>query len=396
MTVPLVYLLQKSRNEFAIAFQRIITQPMYYKTKFLSTISALLFICSCQGQDAGQHNEIAAAVIDYSPVEIIDNIEKFVGNDVKSDDGKLHISGFIQQTFFDKKGNMWFAAYNTGLNLYDGKKNTNYTVNEGLAGNIVREIIESRDGKIWLATNGGISCYDGKSFKNYTMNDGLISNDTWSIVEDHSNGKYAGQFWIATDAGVCRFDGKTFTALTLPSADLTNFPDAYQSPKLVTKIYQGTDGLIWFGSNGNGVFCFDGNTTLHFTEKDGLCNNFIKGISSGKSGGIWVSTQFGGASYYDGKKFTSLTAKSGLSNNYVWSVFEDGKGNEWFATAGGGVSFYDGHSFKNYTTKDGLPSDYVQNITMDADGNLWFSTSLGVCKFNGKTFESFPALMDGC
>jgi hypothetical protein len=33
-----------------------------------------------------------------------------------------------------------------------------------------------------------------------------------------------------------------------------------------------------FASNGEGVYCYDGSTILHLTEKDGLCSNFVRKI----------------------------------------------------------------------------------------------------------------------
>jgi ligand-binding sensor domain-containing protein len=42
-------------------------------------------------------------------------------------------------------------------------------------------------------------------------------------------------------------------------------------------------------------------------------------------------------SKYDGQSFTHYTEKEGLSNNYVLSILEDQSGNLWFGTNGGGV-----------------------------------------------------------
>lgn len=52
-------------------------------------------------------------------------------------------------------------------------------------------------------------------------------------------------------------------------------------------------GNLWFGSNGEGVYCYDGNVFTHFTEKDGLDNNIVYAILEDNAGNIWVGTKTG-------------------------------------------------------------------------------------------------------
>jgi len=47
-------------------------------------------------------------------------------------------------------------------------------------------------------------------------------------------------------------------------------------------------------------------------------------------------------------------------------------------------------SFRNYSTDQGLPQNWVYNILQDRKGYIWVSTNLGVCRFNGYSFEQFP------
>jgi len=84
---------------------------------------------------------------------------------------------------------------------------------------------------------------------------------------------------------------------------------------------------------------------------------------------------------YDGKSFVHFTEKEGLSNNYVWSILEDQSGNLWFGTNGGGVSKYDGKSFVHFTEKEGLSSNYAMSILEDKSGpqqGIWVSTEKGL------------------
>lgn len=44
------------------------------------------------------------------------------------------------------------------------------------------------------------------------------------------------------------------------------------SPSLMY-IHEGRDHRYWFGSDGQGVYLYDGKTITHFTTKGGLCSN---------------------------------------------------------------------------------------------------------------------------
>jgi ligand-binding sensor domain-containing protein/serine phosphatase RsbU (regulator of sigma subunit) len=163
----------------------------------------------------------------------------------------------------------------------------------------------------------------------------------------------------------------------------------------VNCVYEDKSGNLWFGTNGGGVSKYDGESFMHYTEKEGLNNNDIVSILEDKSGNIWFGTYGGGVSKYDGESFIHYTEKEGLSNNDVWSILEDKSGNIWFGTYGGGVSKYDpsaklrtgSESFTHYTEKEGLSSNYVRSILEDKSGNLWFGTyGGGVSKYDGESF----------
>jgi ligand-binding sensor domain-containing protein len=297
-------------------------------------------------------------------------------------DTALQINGYVRRIFQDKAGHLWFATYGNGVGRYDGKSMSYFT---GFEADIVRDIAVDKSGKLWFATNAGVYCYDGTDFKHYTEAEGLSSKEVWSVLEDK-----AGDLWFGTDNGVCHYDGKKFSVLPVPAADLSGFPSAYPAPKLVNSIFQDKNGILWFASNGGGVYRYDGKSFIAFTEKNGLCNNFVVSVFEDHAGNLWFATQFGGVSRYDGKSFTTFREKDGLNSNFVWTVFEDKTGNLWFATAGGGVSRYDGTSFTKFTITDGLPSNYIQSIMEDDAGNLWFGTSEGIARYDGKSFVSFP------
>jgi len=304
---------------------------------------------------------------------------------------QVQISQYIRRMFQDKAGNIWFGTNGEGVCKFDGKNYFYYSptdLRSGFGGDAVRGIVQDKNDNIWFATNHGISRYDGKKFTNYTINEGLAHNQVWSILLDKS-----GMLWFGTEGGVSRFDGKSFANFALPAANLANFPNAYPASKLINTIFEDKDGYIWFGSNGNGAYRYDGKALVNFSEIDGLCNNFVQNIMQDKSGKLWFATRFGGISSYDGKSFSTFNDKNGLVNNFAWIISEDKAGNLWIGNAGGGLTRYDGRTFTNYPE---IPNKYVQSILEDKAGNLWIGTSGGAYIFDGKNFKNITRTNDGC
>lgn len=64
---------------------------------------------------------------------------------------------------------------------------------------------------------------------------------------------------------------------------------------------------------------------------------------------MWFSTDKNGVFGYDGKTFINYITDDGLVNNSVFSILEDKAGNLWFGTRGLGLSCYDGVSFITFS-----------------------------------------------
>jgi signal transduction histidine kinase/ligand-binding sensor domain-containing protein len=222
------------------------------------------------------------------------------------------------------------------------------------------------------------------NLKYLDVNQGMISSYILAMLED----KF-GNLWFGTDGGgVSCYDGETFRHFTTEQG---------LSDNRVWSILEDRKGNIWFGTEGGGVSRYDGKAFTHFTTKQGLGNNIVWSILEDKSGNLWFGTQGGGVSRYDGETFTLFTTAQGLSNNSVLSMMEDKNGNIWLGTSGGGVSRYNGETFAHFTTEQGLNNNYIYSILEDKNGNIWFGTSGGgITCYNGVSFTHFTTQQGLC
>ena len=87
---------------------------------------------------------------------------------------------------------------------------TVWTTEDGLPQNSINDIIQTRDGYLWLATFGGLVRFDGMTFTVFDVAnaEGLASNRMVRLYEDRS-----GALWISHQRGeITRYQDGVFTS----------------------------------------------------------------------------------------------------------------------------------------------------------------------------------------
>ena len=165
-------------------------------------------------------------------------------------------------------------------------------------------------------------------------------------------------------------------------------------------IHQDRNGDYWFGSNGNGVYRYDGQHVTHYTKADGLSGLQVRDIEEDAKGNVFISTN-GGVSKFDGKRFTALELVEASPTKDAWELNPD---DVWivFYPGNHGPYRYDGERLYHlklskspaedayraqYPNINFSPSD-VYSIYKDRRGHLWFGTAnVGLCRYDGQTLS---------
>jgi len=144
------------------------------------------------------------------------------------------------------------AVFNPEELIADTTKYIFYSAeNSALASEEIRDILEDRDGNVWIATVGaGVFKATGDKkklhFKQYTAQDGLANDLTCSLQLDKK-----GNLWIGTEYGISLYNKKSeqFTNLFPCTDHLGNLISEKASTLL-------DDGRLLFGTE-NGIIAFD-------------------------------------------------------------------------------------------------------------------------------------------
>lgn len=96
-------------------------------------------------------------------------------------------------------GAVWAGTWGGGAARFDGRRWTNFTREDGLAGDIVYSIAREPSGALWFGTDQGASRYDGKRWQTLRKSDGLAESNVYAIAAQAN-----GDVWLGTKGGVAR------------------------------------------------------------------------------------------------------------------------------------------------------------------------------------------------
>ena len=326
----------------------------------------------------------------------------------------LEQSGFVPSTsgrsvrdiYIDDAGIYWLAVYQGGVNKYDTnlaffnhKKYNSYDPN-GLTGSSVMAFAESPSGDIFIGTEGtGLNVFNRKTgqIKPFRFKEQKVN--AASVLALEASG---GTLWIGTyQAGLYTVNMKTgaskYYHIPKSETDATDLP--------VNCFKTDSEGKIWIGTNGNGVYRYDPLTNIMasgdkvfqlITGQKFPLNGFITSIEQDKSGNFWIGSNGTGIALYNPtqKRFKVFNhGNSGLPIDKIQNIFCDHVGRIWIGSLGGGLCLYQPktNSFERFDESYSLSNNVIAKILEDENGKIWISTNKGISSFDPqkKVFRNF-------
>jgi ligand-binding sensor domain-containing protein len=259
-------------------------------------------------------------------------------------------------------GAMWFHTPKSAVRLKGGHW-IGYGAVDGFLDGNVKRLGSSADGSIWAIGShqgqGAAARFSSGKWRVFTEVDGVI-DDPQRMMATRDGGVWI-KGWHQGKSALSHFDpdDEVEGAWKRVTSELAGRSTLHS--------YEASDGTLWFGSWGAGIYRYDGNSWMHFTEEDGWERGDLDGrnwtIAEWPTGTLWVGTA-GGLYRID---------LGGLPEKRVWwcrtsddfdiflPKFRNLTPTEnalWFhpyAPRSAGAIRYDGTTWRTFTTDDGLP-----------------------------------------
>jgi signal transduction histidine kinase/CheY-like chemotaxis protein/ligand-binding sensor domain-containing protein len=331
-----------------------------------------------------------------------------------------------------------------------------WTTQFGLPGEAVNQIVQTREGYLWLRTSAGLARFDGVRFV-------LVE----PIVDGHPVREPVraicrgadGDLLIRTVSRTLRYRAGIYTDYRPPAA----LPDGgirvlFESS--AHEVFLGSDNFIYRIGNKGPQLIRGGTSWISDFLEDGAGTIWIAGLQdiyryrhsqlavvprpdknpagalklaqdetkrmwvgtpngvhpmgalaassprirgirsevsaflSDRDGNLWVGTATGGLYRITGDQVTSFSAPSGLTDHRVLALFEDREGSLWVGT-GGGLDRFRDTNLKTISVGDHLPSESTESILEARDGSVYvFCAGGGLARIRKGTVTAYT-MKDG-
>lgn len=249
-----------------------------------------------------------------------------------------------------------------------------YTLDDGLSNSESNDIVQDKQGFIWISTEDGLNRFDSYNFKVYRK----VFNDSNSIAHSKTTDLFIdskNNLWIGTQVGISRYNPELDNFINY------SFPikDTIMSNEVLT-IAENKTGDLFVSLQYGKIYMLDRQKNI-FIEKLAV-NKTIQDIFIDSNDKLWIlsDTIF----IYDKniKPFKTITVPS---LKYGFNKIVEDTDQFWIGTGGSGLLWLDN---KNYTIsrvfKSGVYEDYITEISKDNKNNIWIGTANSLKLYNKK------------
>lgn len=299
------------------------------------------------------------------------------------------VSDFVFSFCQDANGDIWIGTDGGGISVWNRQKNTfhNYTIADktGLTSNNITNMVADNQNNIWIASYGG----------------GVVKHD-WHRrifqrvpVEGEKEGQYAWQLYKDPMGIIWLGAGNENKALYRYDTRIDRFVSLPLLTGSVTALTGDRYGHLWVGGNDT-VKCINPNGRVLLSYPT---HAPVRSILEATDGVIWIGTQGNGLLQYDRGQVRRHDERQGLSNNNVMSIREDKTGSLWISTFNGLSRFFPAQQrFENYYDVDGLQSNqFYYNASLKLrSGEMLFGGIKGFTLFSPEACvpkKTFPPLV---
>jgi signal transduction histidine kinase/sugar lactone lactonase YvrE len=240
----------------------------------------------------------------------------------------------LNTAYLDKDEKLWLGFEQSGL-YASGPSNFEFKavfISENILANSVNHITGTKD-FLWVSTKRGICRINRASGESrwFTSENGLSHNNIQQLYIDSK-----GRVLIATLCKEIHYINDQDKVAILDNSRIG-------PQNTVMSLLEDTDGNIWVGTLGNGIWKLMEEDFVQITRASGLLSNFCYSLALTREGDLMISHR-GGISRIglESGRINTLSRLEGIKSStefYPNAVLNDELGNIWFGTSEGLLSY---------------------------------------------------------
>jgi len=310
----------------------------------------------------------------------------------------------------DRAGAVWVGTVSAGLYRSD----SNSVVRVDVANPGILSLSEDREGNLWVGTRGGgLNQVRRRLISMINSAAGLPFEVVQSVCQDAT-----GALWAVGGNGMlARGENSKWVVQALPATN----QEAY-----VTCVAATTNGLVWIGTRGGGLYRWAQGKVQDSGLRSSLLGKSLRSLLVSRRGDLWIGTDSSEIFYRlredklqlfnlpPGRRFVRAMTEDALGNVWIGAsdgllacvtgdtvvdqtaissavsircLYGDTNGDLWIGYAGAGIGRLRAGQITHFTTEQGLPNDYVSQILKDDRDSLWFAGNQGIFQVRERDFD---------
>lgn len=286
-------------------------------------------------------------------------------------------NNYVRDILCDRESNYWFATYGGGTSVLSGEQNVFYNLETiGFEQSKVHSTLLV-DSTLWMGLEDGLIKTDPYCFTDFEYFDPALGIPYDEITGLHQ--KNDGTLFVATS---------TNGLYSRKPGSLTFSPWHYSNEVPAKKIrdIEGVGDMIYLATYG-GFFIINSNNkqTEHLTTGRGLPHNNINFVEFDNKNQIWIGPRNSGIC----KIINSRIEIHKISDSPVdvFDMTQTSDSSFWLATHGQGIIKYSRDSIEHYNISDGLAKNFCYSIEADPNDRLWIAHHPGLSMFDTRNGE---------
>ena len=312
----------------------------------------------------------------------------------------------------DRKGSLWIGSRGDGLRRVRdpssirgiavaqfGPEAEQFTEADGLLSNVIWDLLEDREGNIWVASDRGLERFREGILVPYVTRGGrrprgVFANRDSSVwisafatkeitrIGPHGRDDVheppcwcyrmaqdsLGRVWAFEDTMIVRFDGLKPSRVWLEGPEVLAVDAMAIDPS----------GTVWLTDQSLGLARIVGNRIEPVAPATTI-GRFTSLIAD-REGRIWVGSLGRVIRYYRGT-LTVFGEAAGVTAGQISDMYEDAEGTIW-AVGAGGIHKFEGGRFRTLSEGQMLPGRAVLGIAEDDSGAWWLATRIGLLRLD--------------